>query len=57
MIEIIETLNNTSPLRTIFYCLVFLFSLTIIFGGITSMVKYISRGSKKKNKPTTNPLK
>jgi hypothetical protein len=39
MVEIIETLNNTSALRTLFYVIAFIVSIAIAVDGIASIVK------------------
>lgn len=47
MVEIIETLNETSKNRTVFYCAVFLIALYIIFEGIIGIFKQLSKKDKK----------
>lgn len=43
MVEIIHVLNETSPLRTLFYIMAFLSSLAIAFDGIKGMFQSFNK--------------
>ncbi len=43
MKEIIETLNHTSPARTVFYCLVFLVALFIVALVVIELINVFNR--------------
>lgn len=43
MVEIIEALNNTSGVRTLFYVVAFIIALAIVADGIGSIVKNLRK--------------
>lgn len=43
MNNLIDTLNHTSAMRTLFYCLVFLAALAIVADGISSAIQAFRR--------------
>ena len=47
MNDIIQTLNHCSADRTIFYCIIFLISLSIVTSGVVNIFRAISNTIKK----------
>ena len=56
MKELIEILNQTSPLRVIFYSFIFLGSISIIGDVIVHVVKYIMRRNETETPDSNNSI-